>query len=197
MDMSPTIIPKSDQLNADDLVCGPITITIKAVNKGSAEQPVSISFEGDNGRPYKPSKSMRRVLINIWGKEASVYIGRRLTLFRDPSVKYAGVEVGGVKISHASHITEPTPVLLTVSRGIRKPYVVEPLEETHVDAFGPLPEAWVGWTNEERGDYMATRGLEKLQAWWASLPKGPDKKALEARLRNDWKPAAEKASPTT
>ena len=64
MDLSQTIIPKSDQLNADDLIAGPRTIRITAVSTGNAEQPVVINYEGDNGRPYKPSKSMRRILVD-------------------------------------------------------------------------------------------------------------------------------------
>jgi len=49
-DMASVIIPKSDQINADDLIAGPITITITGVSiRPGQEQPISISFEGDNG----------------------------------------------------------------------------------------------------------------------------------------------------
>lgn len=41
-----TIQPKSDQLNADDLIAGPINITITSVRRGNAEQPVGIEWEG-------------------------------------------------------------------------------------------------------------------------------------------------------
>jgi hypothetical protein len=69
MNLAETIIPKSDQLNADDLITGTITVKITAV-KGSNEpqQPVSIHYEGDNGKPYKPCKSMRRILVSAWGQ---------------------------------------------------------------------------------------------------------------------------------
>ena len=51
-DMAPTIIPKSDQTNADDLISGPITIKITGVDiRGGQEQPISIHYEGDNGKP--------------------------------------------------------------------------------------------------------------------------------------------------
>ena len=65
-DLSKTIDPKSDQLNSDDLIAGPITIRITKVsaNLSSPEQPISIFFEGDNGKPYKPCKSMRRSANN-------------------------------------------------------------------------------------------------------------------------------------
>ena len=69
-----TIIAKSDQLNADDIVGGTITITVSAVKRGdSSEQPVVIHYNGDNGRPYKPCKTMRRVLIAGWGENGTAW----------------------------------------------------------------------------------------------------------------------------
>jgi len=64
-DFAKTIEAKSDQLNSDDLIAGPITVTITDVkiNLNTDQQPVSISFTGDNGKPWKPSKSMRRALM--------------------------------------------------------------------------------------------------------------------------------------
>src|SRR5690606_26574846 len=92
VDMTQFIAPKSDQLNADDLIAGPITIRISGVsaNEGSPEQPISISFEGDDRKPYKPCKSMRRVMVHIWGADASKYVGRAMTLYRDPKVQFGG-----------------------------------------------------------------------------------------------------------
>lgn len=191
MNMAPTIIPKSDQLNADDLISGPITVKILAVNSGSKEQPVSIVIDGYEGRPYKPSKSMRRVLVTLWGNDASAYIGRRLTLFRDPSVKFGADLVGGIKISHVSDITEAASIVLTVTRGSRKPYTVKPIADAPgFDATG-FPAAWVEWSNEERGDFMATQGLARLKEWWATLTPA-EQKPLKPRLDNDWKPSANK-----
>ncbi|QFP96667.1 hypothetical protein PP512_gp52 [Gordonia phage Denise] len=42
MDLSETIAPKSDQLNAEDLLTGPRIVTVTEVRRGSAEQPVEI-----------------------------------------------------------------------------------------------------------------------------------------------------------
>lgn len=191
MNLNSTIIPKSDQLNADDLISGPRTIKITNVLPGSKEQPISITFEGDNARPYKPSKSMRRVLVTLWGSEGDAYVGRRLTLFRDPTVKYAGEEVGGIVISHASDIKESVSVMLTVTRGKRKPLVVEPLAgEAGKPELTNLPEAWAGWTNEERGANRASLGLVALQEWWGTLS-AADKKALKPKLDGEWKAVAE------
>ena len=127
-DMKQVIAPKSDQLNADDLLAGPITIKITAVNvKGGQEQPVSISYEGDSGKPYKPCKSMCRVLVSAWGADSSVYVGRSLTLYCDPKVKWGGMEVGGIRISHMTNITDTMTMALTVTRANKKPFIVQPL----------------------------------------------------------------------
>ena len=68
-DLSFTIKPKSDQLNADDLIAGPITVTVQAVNVyESPDQPVSVVI-GNGCQPYKPCKSMRRLMIAVWGKQ--------------------------------------------------------------------------------------------------------------------------------
>lgn len=128
MDLSKTIIPKSDQLNADDLIAGSKIIKIRDIKGGDDEaQPVSIYFYGDNNKPFKPCKSMRRVLVQLWGADGLQYMGRRLTLFRDDSVKWAGVEVGGIRISHASHIAESTRVLVTTAKNKRTPMTIEVL----------------------------------------------------------------------
>jgi hypothetical protein len=129
MDLTDTIIPRSDQMNAEDLLTGPRTFTIKEVRKSeSAEQPVEIVLhEFPAGRPFRPSKTVRRIMINAWGAEAANYTGRRLTLYRDPTVRFGGMDVGGIRVSHMSHIDKPLTIALTVSRGKRAPYRVEPL----------------------------------------------------------------------
>ena len=125
-----TIQPKSDQLNADDLVSGPVTVTVTAVKRGAEDQPVCIELAGYDGRPYKPCKSMRRVLISLWGERPNEWIGRRLTLYCDPDVKWGGVRAGGIRISHMSNIEKPTVLLLTATRGKRVEFTIQPLAAT-------------------------------------------------------------------
>ena len=138
-DLSKTIKPKTDQLNADDLVGGSITIKIRDVKIiESPVQPVSIFFDGDNNKPYKPSLGMRRVLVQLWGEDGNIYVGRKLTLFRDDNVKFGGEEVGGIRISHASHILKATRVLETVSKGKRKPITIHPI----IEIFNELHPKW-------------------------------------------------------
>ena len=96
MDLTDSIAPKSDQLNAEDLLTGPRTFTIEKVAAGSIEQPVNVHLVEFPGRPYRPSKSMRRLMVAAWGKESSVYAGRRLTLYRNPDIMFGKDKVGGI-----------------------------------------------------------------------------------------------------
>ena len=127
MDISDTIIAKSDQLNADDLISGPVTATISGVSRGAADQPVNLHLTEFPGKAYRPGKSMRRVLVAAWGKYAADYVGRSLTLYRDPTTTWAGEEVGGIRISHMSHIEKTKRIVIQERRGKKTPYVVEPL----------------------------------------------------------------------
>ena len=131
MTLRDTIVPKSDQLNYDDFVNGPITDTVVGLKQGSSEQPIIVLLK-DHDRPYKPCKGMRRVLIAAWGGDdrGKSWIGKRLTMFGEPTVKFAGEQVGGIQVSHVSGITKPLTIKLTVARGKRKDYTVQPLAAT-------------------------------------------------------------------
>jgi hypothetical protein len=130
MDLTETIAPKSDQQNYDDYIGGiQRTVTISAVTKGNAEQPVNIELAEYPGRPFKPNKSMRRLLVVAWGADSSAYIGRRMTLFGNPEVVYGGKAVGGIEIAALSHLDKPLTVALTATRGRKRSFTVQPLME--------------------------------------------------------------------
>jgi hypothetical protein len=138
-----TIAPKSDRVNADDFLAGPETVTITAVKRGDADTPVAIHIQGR--KPYYPCKSMRRVLITAWGDNGPEWVGKSMTLYTDPTVKFGGVAVGGIRISHLSHIENDFSMSLTVTKGKRSPYNVrrltvapaapEPLKPYPADQF--------------------------------------------------------------
>lgn len=126
-DMTPVIIPKSDQMSADDFLAGPKTYSIEGVEiRAGTEQPVSIHLAGEP-RAWKPCKSMSRVLVAAWGPDANVYRGRSVTLYRDPTVKWGGMEIGGIRISHMSHIERDMLLQLTATKGKRAPHIVKPI----------------------------------------------------------------------
>jgi hypothetical protein len=129
-DLRDAIQPKSDQINADDLIAGPKTIRItRVVKMQSGEQRVHIYFEGDNGKPWKPCITMTRVLVEAWGPDSKQFVGRSVTIYRNPKVKWAGLEVGGIEISHLSHIERDFVTAVTVTKGKRKGHLVKVLHD--------------------------------------------------------------------
>jgi hypothetical protein len=131
MDLTQTIIAKSDQLNADDLLSGPQSFTVVEVRQGDSEQPVSIVLaELPKGRTFKPSKTVTRIFVHAWGPESDNWPkGARMTLFRDADVKWAGQAIGGIRVSHLSHIDGRLKVALQESKGKKVLYTVDPLPE--------------------------------------------------------------------
>ena len=168
IDISKTCAPKSDQLNSDDLICGPRTITITSVKLASEDQPVSIHFSGDDGKPWKPCKSMRRVLMRAWGADGAQYVGKSATLFLEPGVRFGGAEVGGIRISHLSHLDKPLTMALTVTRASKKAYTVKPLSvpEPAAEKTSEVDQEWID-------DILAAENLADLKvtfgtAWKAA-----------------------------
>jgi len=171
IDMRKTIVIKTDQLNADDLIAGPRTIKIRdVVAKETGEQRAHLFFDGDNGKPYKPNTSMLKILCAIWGPDGAKWVGRSMTVFNDKTVKWAGQPVGGIRISHMSHIDEVQVNTIAVTRGQKKPYTVKPLENQ--PQTQPKEEsAPVELTQEQKtlifdGETEALSGLEAYQTWF-------------------------------
>lgn len=159
-DLRMTIVPKSDQINADSLIGGSITIKVTKVSLcPEADQPIAINYDGDNGRPFKPCKSMRRVLVNVWGPDGNAYTGRSMTLYRDDKVQFGGLAVGGIRISHMSNIKAPVTMALTATRANRKPFTVKPLIE---DGTAELIA---------NAESAAAQGVVAYQAFWTALTK--------------------------
>ena len=132
-----TIAPKSDQLNADDLITGPMTVTVKGWKRGNEQtQPIDVQLA--ECKPYRPCKSMRRVLVSMWGADPNAWIGRKMTLFCEPSVMFGGIKVGGIRISHMTDISERGADLqLTATRGKRAPFRVELLKTSTAPRKAP------------------------------------------------------------
>ena len=181
-DLALTVAPKSDQLNADDLIVGPRTIEITKVtaDMGSKEQPILIYFKGDNNKPYKPCLSMRRVILYVWGKDGNNYVGRSMTLFREPKVTWGGLEVGGIRIRNMSHIDGNITMALTMSKQSRKPYTVKPLVTAPAVVTAPTIIVPTVYEYDMCGSKNHFDELEKRRAdAWATMAK-EDKPALKA-----------------
>lgn len=161
-DMSQVIIPRSDQVNADSLISGPMTIKVTKVSvQGGTEQPVSISFEGSD-LVYRPCKSMSRVIVAAWGADSKEYPGRSMTLYRDPTVKWGGMAVGGIRISHMSHIEKDMVLMLTMTKQNRAPHKVARMAITETTPPARNEAA------EQAALDAARAGKDAFNAWWNS-----------------------------
>ena len=139
-----TATPKSDQLNADDLINTTKIIRITGVKRGtSKEQPISIEYDNMQGRPFKPCKSMRRVLIAAYGEDGREWVGKSIKLYTDPNVIFGGVKVGGIRISHLSDIDKTMSIMLSVSKGRREPVTVSKLPTYPQADFDQKATAWI------------------------------------------------------
>jgi hypothetical protein len=156
MDISETLAPTSDQLDAIELIAGPRTFTIESVSAGSPEQPVQIKL-AEFPRVWRPSKGMRRVLAAGWGVKATEWTGRRVTLYFDPDVTFGKDRTGGTRISHMSDLPNGRPlnVPLLITRGKSAIFVVKPL----VNEPTPAPDV----------DYQAEAAAATDLAGWRKV----------------------------
>lgn len=147
-----TTEPRSDQWNADDFIGGPRTFTIAGVKVGAAEQKYDIHLVEGEGRAWRPPLTVLRLLVAGWGDDATQWPGRRVTLYRDPSIRFGKDAVGGIRVSHMSHLPDGKPLkeMLTVTRGRRTEHVVQPLPDA------PTP-----------ADVAACTDQDTLRGWWA------------------------------
>ena len=164
VDMSRFIEAKSDQLNADDLIGAPRTITITRVTGSDGDQPVSIFYEGDNGKPFKPCKTIRRVLMGVWGRDGNGYVGKSMTLYRDNGVTFGGLQVGGIRISHMSDIDKETTVVVMKSKGKKAGMKILPLANAPRQEQQKARQTPAEWVEGYIADVNAAPDLDALAA---------------------------------
>jgi hypothetical protein len=125
---------KSDRLNYEDFIMGPQDFKIVRLGKKTDQGRVRLLmfFEGREDTPYWATLGMVKCLSNPdgWGlSEFSDWIGRRIRLFGEPTVVYAGKEHGGIQISHVSHVETEFTTKITLRRGLRVDYTIFALED--------------------------------------------------------------------
>lgn len=162
LDMTDSLAPKSDQLDAVDLLSGPRTFTIEKVSKHNAEQPFNFHL-AEFPRVWRPGKSMRRVIVAAWGGKTSNYVGKRITLYCDPSVQFGGEAVGGSRISHMSGIDGPLKVPLLIKKGRSAMFTVQPLPDAAPPASPSIPADVVADTKKA----VAEGTIDQYIAWLA------------------------------
>lgn len=174
-DISHTLIAKSDQLNAADLVGSEKLLTITRVDvKGTSD--VWVHYEGENGRPWKTSLTARRILAALWGTDSSKWIGHTVAVHCDPTVIYAGEEVGGVRPHAATGIESKQSLKFKEKRGPKpKTFEIQPLR-----------------IERKQGAQTATvneYSFEKYEKFIMSVIEETDPEKMEARFERakDWR----------
>lgn len=129
LDISHTVKTKSDQLNADDLIGGDLMIQVEVVNVvNDPQQPVHVYYYGCEGKPFKPCLTVRKILMALWGKDAELWAGRWMNLYVDPTVSFGKQKnIGGIRVNAVSHIKGVATLNLTVTRGRKQEFKVQPI----------------------------------------------------------------------
>jgi hypothetical protein len=173
MDITDALAPTSDQLDAIELVA-PRTFTIDS-NSGLGKREGKTVAEirlVDFPRVWRPSKGMLDVLAQCWGTDAKQWVGRRVTLYNDPEVMFGREKVGGIRISHLSHIEAARDVTIRATGGAGRK------RTWHVD---PLPDAAPTTPEPTAGDVAESTDVAALKGMWRAS--GPERRAqIEARV---------------
>ncbi len=178
-DMTQTILAKSDQINAADLIGNPRTITIREVRiKAGEDQPVSVLIEGDT-KAFRPCKGVRRLMVRVWGPDANKYIGQSMTIFCDPKVTWAGKEEGGIRVSHMTGLDEKIVEFMRTCRAATRPYEIMPLVKQAGSSDAGMRAKAEGWVKDHTAAVEACDSMEALDA---VIAKG---KAAVAKLDRD------------
>jgi len=178
--MKITAEPRSDQWNADDFVGGPRVFTIAGVNEGAAEQKYDIQLVEGEGRAWRPPLTVLRILIEAWGDEASAWVGRRVKLYRDESVRFGPDAVGGIRIVALTDLPggKPLTARVTMSRGRKAPVTIQPLTEPATAK--PAPKAAES-AEPTAADVAACTDTETLRSMWQASG-AERRKQIEARV---------------
>lgn len=179
MDITEALAPASDQLDAIELT-QPRTFTIgtgSALGKRDGKTVAEIRFENFD-RVWRPSKGMLDVLAACWGTDVREWVGRRVTVYNDPEVMFGKDKVGGVRISHLSHIDKPRSITIRASgAGRKKAWPVQPLKDSPRSESGARGATKAAPTEAE---IAASTDRDQLAAWWGIA--SPDmQKLIEAR----------------
>lgn len=179
MEISTTALaPKSDQLDAVDLAAtGATVFTISRVRAGSDEQPYNVDL-AEFPRPWRPSKTMLRVLVGLWGLDATTWIGQRVELYCDPDVRFGADKVGGIRLRRAS-VGKRVEVPVIIKRGTSRMWTVDPLPDTPA---GPTA-----------ADVAACTDPDTLRGWWGHRHLRP---AIDARMNEIKRQEAGDGEPT-
>lgn len=190
--------PKSDQLNNVDLIAGNRIIKVTKVKvTATGTQDCTVSYEGDNGKPWKPCKTTARIMLEKWGADIQNWVGKSLELFRDPEVVYGGKKEGGIRITAMSDIPADFETVVRISRGSTKVVKIKKLSTTAAAqastpaATEPAAAAAIDPAVMTAGNAAAAKGVTAYVAWRDAL--APAVKESIKPHNSDWSKVAKAA----
>lgn len=177
-DIAPFIEAESDRITADDLIAGPRTFTIAKIDGTMSEgkRRMVVHLADSPGKPFMPCKGMVRLLGQLWGPDAATWVGRGITLFRDPDVRFGADLTGGVRIAAVTHIDRAQGVSVRASQKKIKSYNVAPLKvEAKADEARAAAEkiaATIARAPDAArlAEYLSGRPAPMIEAWRKNRP---------------------------
>lgn len=170
--MSKATEARSDQINYVDIGhegLKAIKVTsAHLVEDGKGGFKTVINYEGGEGRPYKPSKGMDRLIQSKhgWGSNSDDWIGKSILLTGNKDVMWAGGAHGGIQIKALSDIdAKGFSEFIALNRSKRRLYKVEFFDaiEYMKSLFGkPTPEDQQ-WVDAIKADEKVLEQLEEGQ----------------------------------
>lgn len=104
-----------DYMNADTLLAGDLTLTIDSVSleevedkdKKLTKNKLVIYWQEHGAKPWIPCKTSAKSLSVVWGDSLRAWKGRKVTLFRDPTVKFGSKTTGGIRVRGMPDLPSP------------------------------------------------------------------------------------------
>jgi hypothetical protein len=103
----------SDVIRFVDLDGKEYDLTIAKVTKGKvvgtggkSTGKAMISFEGRE-KPMGCGTAILAQIAALYGNDTKAWIGKRITIYPDPTVKYGGAAVGGIRVRPAAPKDKP------------------------------------------------------------------------------------------
>lgn len=135
-----------------------VTSTDLENDKGAMEQKVTVKYKAADGEGEivwcKTNAALTAAALGT--RDYEQWIGKVITIFHDPSVRFGGKNVGGVRVFGAPTMTKPLTVEIKMPRR-KKPdiYKLVPTGKTAPKAADPEPEMPGEIPPEEREEIPA------------------------------------------
>lgn len=113
-------------MSAPDMPTEGRTLTIAGAAVEAVEDPKTkqnrdrlLVYFHERVKPWLPCRTTAGCLAAMWGDRTSGWVGRRVTLYQDPTVKVGAKVVGGIRVLGSPELDAPRDVVINL--GARKP----------------------------------------------------------------------------